>query len=201
MFAQQHGPLRPTLTHYSPPVNPYRGRVHGSPTRGRGCEAVVVADGDARYNADVRSSVVAFLAAACLPLAACGADSRSEPQWEGPPPPDASGRLAVDEFNEYLAGIDDETGRSPVAAAITFLGLDDTGASVTSIVARATAEGSGPTVMTVTLDRLADDSVRAQRFVLTFTPDGDGWTLRSARVGQRCWPGRGHATFSPEPCV
>ena len=62
------------------------------------------------------------------------------------------------------------------------------------------APGSGGNV-TVTLDRLADDSVRAQRFVLTFTPDDNGWTLRSARVAQRCWPGRGHTTYSPEPCV
>ena len=64
------------------------------------------------------------------------------------------------------------------------------------------AEGSGPTTVTVTLDGLLDDSVRAQRFVLVLSQNDDGeWRLDSAATAQRCQPGRGHQAFSPEPCV
>jgi hypothetical protein len=146
----------------------------------------------------VRSSLVAFLAAVTLPLTACGANSPAG--WEGPSPPDEAGRLEVDVFDDYLAGLDDAA-RTPVAAAARFLRLDRATASVTSVVARTTAEGSGPTIVTVTLDRLADDSVRSQRYRLTFVPEGQSWTLASARFAQRCWPGRGHQSYSPAPCV
>ena len=56
--------------------------------------------------------------------------------------------------------------------------------------------------MTVTLDGLFDDSVRAQRFVLVFQPAKDGsWRLESAVATQRCHAGRGHEDFSAELCV
>ncbi len=134
-----------------------------------------------------------------LPLAACS--SSAEDEWAGPPRPGDGGRLGVEDFNDYLAEYD-EYARSPVIAATEFLRLDrTTGAATTSVVAEATAEGSGPTTVTVTLDGLPDDSVRAQRYVLVLGPDGDNWKLTSAVTAQRCWPGRGHQTFSTEPCV
>ena len=53
----------------------------------------------------------------------------------------------------------------------------------------------------MTLDGLFDDSVRAERWTLTFTPDGDVYELTAAEWAQRCQPGRGHQAFTPEPCV
>ena len=52
------------------------------------------------------------------------------------------------------------------------------------------------------VDGLGDDSVRARRYELTFTrrPDGS-WRIESAQWAQRCQPGRGHQTFSAEPCL
>ena len=70
-----------------------------------------------------------------------------------------------------------------------------------SIDGLASAEGTGPEAVVVTLDGVLDDSVRAQRWMLTFTPQGDVYELTEARLAQRCRPGRGHQGFSPEPCV
>jgi hypothetical protein len=52
-----------------------------------------------------------------------------------------------------------------------------------------------------TLDRLPDDSVRAERFVLGLERQGGVWRLRSAVWSQRCWAGRGHQQFSVAPCL
>jgi hypothetical protein len=146
----------------------------------------------------VRPGLTAFLAFAVLPLAACGSSGGAE--WAGPPRPDDNGQLRVGGFNDYLDEQANDAA-SPVVASTRFLRLDRVNATTTSLEARATAEGSGPTTVTVTLDRLADDSVRAQRYVLSFTRDGDEWRLTSAAVTQRCWPNRGHPGFSTEPCV
>jgi hypothetical protein len=140
---------------------------------------------------------MAFLALTVLPLAACGSSGGAE--WAGPPRPDGNGRLAIGGFNDYLDG-QAKDASSPFVAATRFLRLDRVNAATTSLEARATAEGSGPTTVTVTLDRLGDDSVRAQRYVLSFARDGDEWRLTSAAVAQRCWPNRGHPGFSIEPC-
>jgi len=149
----------------------------------------------------MRPGLIAFLAAIVLPLAACGGDSGgTTADWEGPPPPDATGALAVDAFNAYLDG-HPEFAAAPALAAARFVGLDRATAATTSIVVNAGGEGQGPVTATVTLDGLLDDSVRAQRFVLELSPDGDGWQVDSAEVAQRCHAGRGHQAFSPEPCI
>jgi hypothetical protein len=152
----------------------------------------------------VRSGLAAFLVAAALPLTACGGSeggSNGETDWDGPPRPDERGALDVGAFNDYLAE-NGEDATAPVLAATRFLRLDRATAGTTTIVARSSAEGQGPTTVTVTLDRLLDDSVRAQRFVVVLAPEGDGeWRLTSASAEQRCWPNRGHQAFSPDPCV
>src|SRR3954471_23319717 len=89
---QQHGPLRPTLTHFSPPVHWYLAPVEpgraGATTR------------------SVRPGLLAFLAAFALPLAACGGwgggPSGDARVWDGPPRADATGRLGVEPFEAYL---------------------------------------------------------------------------------------------------
>ncbi len=52
------------------------------------------------------------------------------------------------------------------------------------------------------IDGLADDSVQARSYNLTFSRRQDGtWRIESARWAQRCRPGRGHQEFSPAPCI
>jgi hypothetical protein len=64
------------------------------------------------------------------------------------------------------------------------------------------AEGnSDEASVTVTRDGLADDSVRAVRYVIVLDRNGDGtWSVRSARRLQRCHLNRGHQDFSPQLC-
>jgi hypothetical protein len=152
----------------------------------------------------MRPGVVAFLAALVLPLAACGGgdggSGTSTVEWQGPPTPDAAGNLAVVEFNDYLEE-HSEYASSPVIAASRFLRLDRVDAGTTTIHAESSAEGAGPTTVTVTLDRIGDDSVRGERVVLRFEADGSRWQLVSAKSERRCWPGRGHQGYSPELCL
>jgi hypothetical protein len=50
-------------------------------------------------------------------------------------------------------------------------------------------------------DGLSDDSVRAERYELELARQPDGsWLLSRARRSWRCWPSRGHASFSAVPC-
>jgi hypothetical protein len=141
---------------------------------------------------------LAGLLATALALAGCGTDARS---WPGPDVPSPDGRLEVASFNEHLSGGGSESDGSPLALATEYLRLEDTSAATTTVVVSAAAEGRGPSRVAVTLDRLLDDSVRALRYELALERTPDGWRLRSATVAQRCWPGRGHTRFSPEPCV
>lgn len=144
--------------------------------------------------------LAAFVALAVLPLAACGG-SGAEEEWAGPPKPGDGGSLSVGPFNDYLEEYAEYAG-SPVTAATEFLRLDRTGAATTSLVARREGEQASPARVTVTLDRLLDDSVRAQRYDLVLDLAGeDTWKLVSGVATQRCWPGRGHQTFSTDPCV
>jgi hypothetical protein len=55
--------------------------------------------------------------------------------------------------------------------------------------------------VTVTLDGLLDDSVRAERWLLVFEPENGTYNLTSAVRTLRCQPGRGHDDFSAEPCL
>jgi hypothetical protein len=151
----------------------------------------------------MRLRLAAFLAVVALPLAACGGDGGSETTsaWEGPPVPDAQGRLAVDDFNAWLAD-DADAVAGPIDAAITYVGLDAASAARKTVESRTEGEGGGATTVLVTLDGLFDDSVRAQRFELVLAQAGDGaWELRSAVATQRCHAGRGHQGFSAEPCL
>jgi hypothetical protein len=81
------------------------------------------------------------------------------------------------------------------------LRLDQRAVTTTSIVARSGPEGMGPAVVTATLDGLPDDSVRAERWTLTFAPEDGTYRLAEARRTQRCWPNRGHQEFGPQRCV
>jgi hypothetical protein len=148
----------------------------------------------------VRVLAYAACVLAATALASCGTDTE-KPAWAGPPDPAADGTVSVDDFTAYLDDVDERWEGSAAMAAAEFLRLDMRTATTTTIEGRASAEGTGPETVAVTLDGLLDDSVRAERWTLTFEPEGDGFRLTSAAWAQRCQTGRGHEDFSPEPCV
>jgi hypothetical protein len=147
----------------------------------------------------VRLLTCAVLASLVL-LPACGADGEHA-AWGGPPDPSADGTVAVDGFGEHAESVDEPWERSAVMAAAEFLRLDETTAARTSIEGQAGPEGGGPETVVVTLDGLADDSVRAERWTLSFEPEDDAYRLTEASWAQQCQPGRGHEDFTPEPCI
>ena len=140
--------------------------------------------------------VLAFV----LAVAGCG-DSSSGATWDGPPAPAADGTVDVKGFADYEADVDETWENAPALAAGEFLRLDRRTATLTSIDARSGPEGTGPTVVVVTLDGLLDDSVRTERWDLTFVAEDSTNRLSGARWAQRCREGRGHTTFSAEPCT
>lgn len=50
-------------------------------------------------------------------------------------------------------------------------------------------------------DGFLDDSVRGERLDVSLEMASDqSWRIAGARVSWRCWPGRGHETYSTDPC-
>jgi hypothetical protein len=137
-------------------------------------------------------------------LAGCGSSSKhtsstTTASWKGAPTTGGEDKKLVASFNQYL---EDRPGSaSPTQLALEFVRADRAQVHLTTTQAESSPEGGGPTIVTVVLDGLADDSVRATRDVLSFVPDGSGWRLESAVRTQRCQPGRGHADFEAGDCV
>lgn len=122
--------------------------------------------------------------------------------WEGPPAPDESGRVAVEEFNGYLEETMPNWATSPIRVAVEFLALRDPAAFETSVVLTSSPEAGDEATVTVTQDGLLDDSVRASRYALMLVRQNDGrWELITASWSQRCQPGRGHQDFTPKRCI
>jgi hypothetical protein len=138
---------------------------------------------------------------AALSLAGCGSDVDVELVWGGPPDPGAGGVVSVNGFAAYQREVDEHWERSAAMTAGEFLRLDERGAARTTIEGKASAEGTGPQTVTVTLDGLLDDSIRAERWTLGFEEDNGVYTLTAALREQRCQPDRGHQGFSADPCI
>ena len=143
--------------------------------------------------------------AACLlsalTLAGCGSDVAVELVWGGPPKPGPGGVVSIDGFAAYQREIDEHWERSAAMAAAEFLRLDERTARQTTIQGTASAEGTGPQTVVVMLDRLLDDSIRAERWILAFEEDAGVYALTAALREQRCQSGRGHQAFSADDCV
>lgn len=123
--------------------------------------------------------------------------------WPGLPQPlPADGTLPVDAFDAYAESLDEPWERSLLGTADEFVGRDATDGPDISFEAATGPEGAGPATVTLLLDGLLDDSIRARRYVLTLSRRDDGtWRLDAATWAQRCNEGRGHQAFSPAPCV
>ncbi len=158
-------------------------------------------DGRVRYKADVRSLACAAFVLIAMAVAACGNDVEVDLVWGGPPDPNSAGLVSTDGFASFQENVDEHWERSAAMAAAEFLRLDERRVSRTTIDGKASSEGQGPQTVTVTLDGLADDSVRAERWSLAFEPEGGTYRLTTALREQRCQPNRGHQTFSADDCV
>jgi hypothetical protein len=134
---------------------------------------------------------------ATLALSACGASA--EETWPGPPDPAADGSVVVDGFAAHQESVDEPWEGSTALAAAKFLALADRLAALKSIQAGSKEDEEGEMV-TVVLDGLPDDAVRAERWTLAFEPSTDGFRLTAASRELRCQTGHGHESFSPEPC-
>ncbi len=154
-----------------------------------------------RYKGGVRLLAYAALLLAAASLTACGNDVEVELVWGGPPDPSSAGVVSTEGFATYQGNVDEDWERSPAMAAAEFLRLDERTASRTTVEAKAGAEGTGPHTVTVTLDGLADDSVRAERWSLAFEQDDGMFRLTTALREQRCQPDRGHRSFSADDCI
>jgi hypothetical protein len=145
---------------------------------------------------------VILLLAGCAEEPAKETTGTSGAAWEGPPAADESGSIPVDTFNAFLETADPRLSRSPIRAAVEFVGLEEPAALTTSVVQeQPSIEGGDEVIVTVTSDGLPDDSVRAVRYVLEFRQEEAGWRVHAATTAQACQPGRGHQDFSPEPCI
>jgi hypothetical protein len=147
----------------------------------------------------MRLAAIAIVALACAALVGCGDSER--PTWDGPPTPlPADGRLPVDRFATYLDAVDEHWEHSTVGLATAYvlpLAVETTDLHTEF----QTSDPDGNAIVTVTLSTL-DDSVRELRFVLRFDPVTDtSFRPLDAIWQQRCQLGRGHQSWSHEPCV
>jgi len=149
----------------------------------------------------VRFLGYAALLVSVATLAGCGDDVDVELVWGGPPDPGSGGVVSTDGFATFQDNVDEHWERSAAMAAAEFLRLDERTAVRTTIAGESSAEGQGPQTVTVTLDGLLDDSVRAERWTLAFEQEGETYLLTNALREQRCQPGRGHQGFSADDCV
>ena len=110
-----------------------------------------------------------------------------------------AGTLPVAAFNARAESVDEPWERDLAKTTEEFLALGEQEGSNRSFQSTSSG-GSGSASLLI--DGLADDSVRARRYELTFTRRADGtWRIESASWTQRCHEGRGHQAFSPEPCL
>ena len=154
-----------------------------------------------RYNRAVRILPLLAVALAAAAVAGCGSDAVAELEWAGPPDAGTAGHVSTAGFAAYQGEVDEDWERSPALAAGVFLRLDERKAVHTTIDAVAGPEGTGSQSVVVTLDGIPDDSVRAERWTLRFTQEGDVYALNAALREVRCRAGRGHEDFSTELCA
>jgi hypothetical protein len=159
-----------------------------------------------------RALSLPLLIAAVLIAAGCGGDDDDDDEASAPPevaaprvpePQEGTGTLPVDEFNSFVEQSRPAFATSALRTAIEFANAGEGQAASTTVVASEGAEGnSDQASVTVTREGLADDSVRAVRYLLVLNRSGDGtWRLRTAKRLQQCHQNRGHQNFSPQLCT
>ena len=124
-------------------------------------------------------------------------------EWEGLPQPlPADGGLPADEFNAHAASVQEPWERDLAATVNEFIGEATSDVQNISFQAQTGPEGGGPAKASLLLDGLLDDSVRARRYDFTLSRRRDRtWRIDAASWAQRCQKGRGHQSFSSDPCL
>ena len=150
-------------------------------------------------------------------LAGCGGDEDEGPQracstglpdssaWQesGRFVNRASGRVNVNEFNSFLAEASEPVSTSPCDAARVFTHVDQRQSEEgVEFQVSAVPGDSAEAEVEVTLARLPDDSILAERWNFRFEAgEGDRIRLAEATLTRSCRPGRGHSGFSSKPCI
>lgn len=129
-------------------------------------------------------------------------ERRDDPRWEGPQL-SGSGTPDTKAFNRFLAERRPPwAAQAETAAAVALAPIPEGEGTTRSVKSAREAGRPGRVVVTVIDDRLPDDSVRAQRYRLTFVAEPGGpLRLEGVLVDWRCWEGRGHQDYSTELCV
>jgi hypothetical protein len=110
-----------------------------------------------------------------------------------------SGTLPVAGFNARAESVDEPWERDLAKVTDEFLALREQESGSRSFQSTSSGDSASASLL---IDGVADDSVRARSYDLTFTRREDGtWRIESARWAQRCQQGRGHQGFSAEPCL
>jgi hypothetical protein len=63
-------------------------------------------------------------------------------------------------------------------------------------------DGKSKNEITITLthEGLEDDSVDGEKRIIEFEKINDLWTIKSIRLGFKCWKSRGHTNYSGDLC-
>lgn len=70
------------------------------------------------------------------------------------------------------------------------------------LIQQVVSDGENPTTATVTIEQsdLPDDAVQAERSIFKLALRNGKWFIDSRINQQRCYPERGHQSFSTAPC-
>jgi hypothetical protein len=55
-------------------------------------------------------------------------------------------------------------------------------------------------VITLTREGLEDDSVDGEKRIIEFEKENNLWTIRTIKLGFKCWKSRGHTNYSGDLC-
>ena len=94
----------------------------------------------------------------------------------------------------------EEWASDPVMVSLLFTGAAD---SMTQTIERKypSAESRSTATVTITNEKLMDDSISGVKYKVDLKKNENGtWNIEGVGKAFKCWEGRGHTDYSPEPC-
>lgn len=90
----------------------------------------------------------------------------------------------------------------PYQIALGGMGKDFQQEASNMLIQQVLSGGENPTTATVTIEQsdLLDDTVQAERSIFQLALRDGKWVIESRINQQRCYPDRGHQSFSTAPC-
>lgn len=112
--------------------------------------------------------------------------------------------LDFEEFNEKVKAAHqgkEEWVSSPLSVTLKFTGAD-MDSNIKSVRSRKLGPGESiqDVIVTVEEEGLMDDSVSGSITMVRMKKEEDVWQIYKATRAWKCWKGRGHETYSGEPC-